>query len=375
LMQVDLGFVPSNLVLAAVNLPYDAASGPAPVGTYVQASAAQLRALPGIHGVGAASEDPLGGWTQHIERPGREVRPADRAELTFCDDSYLRVVGMRPIRGRWLTAQDVATASQAAVVNQALVTRYFGSEDPLRKLVRLPGLSTPSAPVADPTFQIVGVVGDVRNDGPALDPAPALYVPFRREVPSAADSAPGDSGRIRVVILAVRTAGDAAQSVELIRRTLKAADARAVVINVVTEESEMARRYAQPRFLVIVLGAFAVTGLLLVAAGLYGLLAYVVSRRTGEIAVRMALGAERPDILRSVLASGARLLAVGAVVGAIASLGTNRLLTNWIWQQSAFDPVLMAVTVIVIVSVGVAACLVPALRASRVEPMQALRHD
>jgi putative ABC transport system permease protein len=89
----------------------------------------------------------------------------------------------------------------------------------------------------------------------------------------------------------------------------------------------------------------------------------------------MALGAERREILRSVLASGARLLAVGTMVGAIASLGTNRLLTNWIWQQSAFDPLLMTVTLIVILSVGVAACLVPALRASRVEPMQALRHD
>ena len=140
-------------------------------------------------------------------------------------------------------------------------------------------------------------------------------------------------------------------------------------------DSRMARRYAQPRFLVIVLSAFGVTGLLLVAVGLYGLLAYVVSRRTAEIAVRVALGAQRPDILRSVLASGVRLLAVGAILGAVASLGTNRLLTNWIWQQSTFDPVMMAVTASVIACVGVAACLVPALRGARVEPMQALRHE
>jgi putative ABC transport system permease protein len=140
-------------------------------------------------------------------------------------------------------------------------------------------------------------------------------------------------------------------------------------------ESALARRYAQPRFLVIVLGAFAVTGLLLVAAGLYGLLAYLVSRRTAEIAVRMALGAGRSDILRGVLGSGARLLAVGTIVGAAASLGTNRLLTDWIWEQSPFDPVMMAVTVAVIACVGVAACLVPALRAARVEPMHALRHE
>jgi len=375
MLHVDLGFSPSNLVIAAVNLPYDRTTGFQPVNAYVQASSARLRALPGVLEVGAASEMPLGGWGQALERPGREVHPTDRAELTFSDDSYLRVIGIRPIRGRWFSANDVATANQVAVVNEALVNRYFGAEDPLGQLVRLPRLMTSSAAVADPTFEIVGVVSDVRNEGLTNEPAPALYVPFRREAPSAADSAPGDTGRIRVVILAVRTAGDPLQFVDLARRALKTVDARAIVLDVGTMESALARRYAQPRFLVIVLGAFAVTGLLLVAAGLYGLLAYVVSRRTAEIAVRMALGAERSDILRSVLASGTRLLGTGAIVGAVASLGTNRLLTDWIWQQSAFDPVMMAMTVAVIACVGVAACLVPALRAARVDPMQALRHE
>jgi putative ABC transport system permease protein len=159
------------------------------------------------------------------------------------------------------------------------------------------------------------------------------------------------------------------------RQTLRAVDSRAVVIQVTTMEDGMAVRYAQPRFLVIVLGAFAVTGLLLVAAGLYGLLAYVVSRRTAEIAVRVALGAQRAQVLRSVLASGGRLVAIGTIVGGGVSLGTNRLLTNWIWEQSTFDPVMMAATVSVIACVGVAACLVPALRAARVEPVQALRHE
>ncbi len=381
MLQVDLGFTPSNLVIAAVNLPHDdnagaGASGGAPsVAAYVQAASDRLRALPGVLEVGAATEGPLGGWTQQFERPGRDVRPTDRVELTFCDDSYLRVIRVPPVRGRWFSATDVATASPVAVVNQALVDRYFSGEDPLGQSIRLPKLPASSAGVADPTFEIVGVVGNVRNDGLTSDPAPAVYVPFRREPPSAAEAAPGDTGRIRVVFMAVRTARDPLRFVDLTRQTLRAVDARAIVIDVQTMESSMARRYAQPRFLVIVLGAFAVTGLLLVAAGLYGLLAYVVSRRTAEIAVRMALGARRPDILRSVLASGARLLAVGAILGGVASVGTNRLLTNWIWEQSPFDPVMMAATVSVIACIGVAACLVPALRAARVEPMQALRHE
>lgn len=381
MLQVDLGFTPSNLVIAAVNLPHDGTTGSEPVGgsesvsTYVQAASDRLRALPGIVEVGAASEGPLGGWTQPIERPGRDVRPSDRAELTFCDQAFLHVLGIPPIRGRWLSAADVAAASQVAVVNQALAERYFGTENPLGQLIRFPRLASSSVTVANPTFEIVGVVGNVRNEGLTSDPAPALYVPFRREAPSAADSAPGDTGRIRVVFLMVRTASDPLQFIDLTTQTLKAVDSRAVVIRVETMEASMARRYAQPRFLVIVLGAFAVTGLLLVAAGLYGLLAYVVSRRTAEIAVRVALGAQRAHILRSVLASGARLIAVGAILGAVASLGTNRLLTNWIWQQSTFDPLMMTVTVSVIACVGVAACLVPALRAARVEPVHALRHE
>jgi putative ABC transport system permease protein len=381
MLQVDLGFTPSNLVIAAVNLPYDGTLGSDPssgsqaLSTYVRQASDRLRALPGVLEVGAASETPLGGWTQHLERPGRNVDPTARAELTFCDDTYLHVIGVAPIRGRWLSGTDVAAGNRVAVVNQALVDRYFGRENPVGQLVRLPGLTTSSAGIADPTFEIVGIVGNVRNDGLTSDPAPSLYVPFRRNPPSAGESAPGDTGRIRVVFLAVRTAGDPLQAVDLIGQTLRAVDARAVVINIEPMESRMARQYAQPRFLVIVLGAFALTGLLLVAAGLYGLLAYVVSRRTGEIAVRIALGAQRADILRSVLASGARLLAVGALLGAAASMGTNRLLTNWIWQQSVFDPLMMGATVSVIAGVGVAACLVPAVRAARVEPMQALRHE
>jgi predicted permease len=364
-----------------VNLPHDdnagaGASGGSPsVATYVQAASDRLRALPGVLEVGAATEGPLGGWTQQFERPGRDVRPTDRVELTFCDHAYLRVIRVPQVRGRWFSATDVATASPVAVVNQALVDRYFGAENPLGHSIRLPELPASSAGVADPTFEIVGVVGNVRNDGLTSDPAPAMYVPFRRDPPSAGAGAPGDTGRIRVVFIAVRTARDPLRFVDLTRQTLRAVDARAIVIDVQTMESNLARRYAQPRFLVIVLGAFAVTGLLLVAAGLYGLLAYVVSRRTAEIAVRMALGARRPDILRSVLGSGARLLAVGAILGGVASVGTNRLLTNWIWEQSPFDPVMMAATVSVIVCIGVAACLVPALRAARVEPMEALRHE
>jgi len=381
MLQVDLGFTSSNLVIAAVNLPPNPTTGSEPSGgaasvrAYQQAASERLRALPGVLGVGAASETPTGGWTQRIERPGRDVRPTERVELTFCDDAYLRVIGVAPIRGRWLSATDVATANQVVMVNEALVDRYFGTENPLGQLIRLPALTTSSLRVEDPTFEIVGIVGNVRNEGLTSDPAPAVYVPFRREPPSAGDAAPGDTGRIRIVFFAVRTAGDPLRFVDLTRQTLRAVDAHAVVIGADTMESRMAGRYAQPRFLVIVLGAFAVTGLLLVAAGLYGLLAYVVSRRTAEIAVRVALGAQRRDILRSVLASGARLLAVGGVLGAVASLGTNRLLINWIWQQSTFDPVMMAVTASVIACVGVAACLVPALRASRVEPVQALRHE
>jgi predicted permease len=373
LLNVDLGLSPANLVLATATFP-DAGAGPRGAvwqSQYLQASSDRLRTVPGVVAVGASTAAPLDGWRQPFERPGRPARPSDVAQLTFCDDSFLAVLGTNPIRGRGLSDRDMATANHVAVVNQALVDRYFGSEDPIGRLAKLPALAKLPQPIADPSFEIVGIVPNLRDEGLHDPPSPALYVPLT----VAGDSLLSRSEGLRPIRVAVRTAVDAAPLVDAITRALKAVDGRVVVIGVRTLEERLARLYAQPRFLVIVLGAFAITGLLLVAAGLYGLLAYIVSRRTAEIAVRMALGADRSRVLASVLTSGARLLVAGTFVGAVASLGTNALLTDWISEQPAFDPLMMAATIAVIASVGAAACLFPALRAARVETMEALRHE
>jgi putative ABC transport system permease protein len=246
-------------------------------------------------------------------------------------------------------------------VNQALVVRHFGSENPIGQTIRLARLATLPEPVLDPTFEIVGVIGDIPNDG-TLETLPAAYVPT-----SVTPAFPR--------ILVLRTAGDPASMLNSIRRELRAVDRTVAVSDVVTVEEELQSSYAQPRFTMLILAAFAGTGLLLVAVGVYGVMAYAVSQRSHEIAIRMALGADRPRMLREVVGSGARLLAAGIGVGLIASLGTNRLLANDTSNTSPYDPVTMAAGVVVVLAMGLIASYYPALRAARVDPMAALRHE
>jgi len=319
-----------------------------------------MASLPGVSATGITSSWPFGGRSTDIERPGRTVQALKGGVFSLCSDGYLPALGVGAIRGRLLTPADITGARHVAVVNQALVVRHFGSENPIGQTIRLARLATLPEPVLDPTFEIVGVIGDIPNDdGETL---PAAYVPT-----SVTPAFP------RVIVL--RTAGDPASMLNGIRRELRDVD-RAVAINeVLTVQEGLQSSYAQPRFTMLILAAFAGTGLLLVAAGVYGVMAYAVSQRSREIAIRMALGADRPRMLREVLGSGARLLAGGVALGLVASLGTNRLLTNDTWNTSTYDPLTMAAGVLVVLAMGLAACYYPAVRAARVDPMAALRHE
>ena len=175
--------------------------------------------------------------------------------------------------------------------------------------------------------------------------------------------------------IVMRTAGDPASMLNALRRELRAVDRTVAVNEILMVQQQLQLSRAQPRFTMLILAAFAGTGLLLVAVGVYGVMAYTVSQRSREMAIRMALGADRSRMLREVLGSGGRLLAGGIGLGLIASLGTNRLLANDTGNTSAYDPLTMAAGVLVVVVMGLAACYYPALRAARVDPMAALRYE
>ena len=362
MVQTDLGIPTSGIAVAVVRFPTGGYEAAALRHHYYHQAARRLRAAPGIAATGVGSHLPVGGLDTTIERPGREHAAPRDGEVILCDEGYFRTFDLGAIRGRLLTAADLSGARPVAVISQALALRFFGSEDPLGQPIRLKRLAETPAPMTDPTFEVVGVVADVRNRG-LNAPGPAVYVP---------STVVGWGSRLVVA----RIPPDRALALETIRRELKAVDRNVSVRDVVSLEEEVNSSYAQPRFSLIVLGAFAGVGLLLVGIGVYGVMAYVVSLRTREIAIRMALGADRRDMLRSVLRSGAALLAAGIVVGLPVSVATSRLLpvAEGV-AASTYDPWTTAAGVSVITIVGLVACLVPALRASRVDPMIALRQD
>jgi putative ABC transport system permease protein len=227
----------------------------------------------------------------------------------------------------------------------------------------MPSLATLAVPVVDPTFEIVGIIRDFANGGPRDPPVPQAWLPFPLRGPAGLG-------------LVVRTSDDPSRVIRPIREEILAVDRQVALVQPTTLDEWMQRVFfARPRFSLIVLGIFACTGIVLVAFGVYGVLAYTISQQTREIAIRMALGGERGHVVRMVLRLGLQLVGAGLIIGIAASLATNRLLESQLWNTSPHDPMTFAAVIAAIVTIAALACWVPARRAVRVEPMVALRHE
>jgi len=251
-----------------------------------------------------------------------------------------------------------------AVVNRTFVDRYFGQDDPIGRQVRFGALETnPDSRVENAVFEIVGVVADAKNQGIQEPPMPEAFIPYTV------------TGAYERGIL-VKTASAPLLMLDRVRREIWAVD-RNVALTLTGSLTDYLKRfsYAEPRFGLVVLGVFAGVGLVLVALGVYSVIAYTVSRRTHEIGIRMALGAGRSDVLRMVLRTGLRLIGTGAGVGVLASLGVTRVLSSQLWGVAPHDPITLGGVVAVVAMAGFAACYFPARRATRVDPMVALRYE
>jgi putative ABC transport system permease protein len=296
-----------------------------------------------------------------LEVPGSAVPPQSRTLVTFASEQLLETVGSPVLQGRGLSALEVEKQHLVAVVNETLAKRYFGGSA-LGRSVRLSALSKLPVAVADPTFVVVGVVRDVSNQGPRELPTPQVFLPF--------------TFRAGGLMLVLRTAGEPARFAGAIKREFQSLDSRVALIEPTSLEALLDRvLFARPRFSLLVLGIFACAGIVLVALGVYGVLAYTVSQQTREIAIRLALGGDRGHIVRMVLRLGMQMVAVGLVIGVAVSFATNRLLQSELWGTTPTDPMTFAAAILVTVATGAVACFVPAWRAVRVEPMVALRQD
>ena len=365
LMQVDLGLNPDNVLVA--RLPF-------PRGQYKTAEAKRqffrplLQRLYALPGVVAATETstlpPYGGVRTEVEIPGKTHTEKWEAIFQLCSEGYFPTLGIRLLRGRPLSEAEVNDARKVAVVNQTLVKKFFGQQDPIGQRIKLNMLETEiDPPVKDPVFEIIGVVADAKNSGIQDPPRPELFVPYTV------------TGAFERGIL-VRTSKDPLAMLNSVRREIWAID-RNVALTLTGSLNDYLKSfsYAEPRFSLILLSVFASLGLVLVLIGVYSVIAYTVSRQTHEIGIRMALGASRADVLRMVLWMGAQLLGMGLAVGLVASFAVTRLIASQLWGVSPHDPVTLCGVVAIVATAGLAACYFPARRATRVDPMVALRYQ
>jgi len=358
LQGVDPGFTTENVVsMDLSSLGADAARRTA----MMEEIYTRLGALPGVIAAGESSRLPLAGVGGNprsklqIER--RPLPPGEQPEIDFrrASRGYFRAMNIPLLAGRMFQESDDARPESpvVALINQTAVEKFFPGEDPLGQRVIFGG---------GQWITIIGVVGNIRHDGLGTRPRPEAYIHTLQ-------------GPLNNPQLVVRTAGDAAAAISSIRGVIRAVDANIVMSRVSTLGEVRYQSLAAPRFNTILFGVFAVLALALGLVGIYGVMAYTVTQRTHEIGIRMALGAQPGDVLRMVVGQGMKLAVAGAVIGLAVALGVTRVMSTLLYETSPTDPLTFVIVVTLLVGVALLACIVPARRATRVDPLIALRYE
>ena len=370
LQDVDPGFRPEHVLCLRTSLAATERSNYRDLKSRVEFYEAVLRnvtALPGVVAAGYTTFLPLtntGGTSGFaIEgKPTPASGPYNDANHRVITPDYLRAVGAQLIKGRPLRESDGPGSLPVALVNQAMASKFWPGEDPLGKRFKL---GDDSSQV--PWITIVGVVRDMRQMGLDLAARPEMYFSYRQPAASFGYFTPRD--------LAVRVAGDPLSFAPAIRKAVAEVDKDQPVSRVESMQALVSSQTADRRVVTQLLESFAVLALVLVSLGIYGVLAYAVKQRTGEIGIRMALGARRQDILGSVIRAGMKLVAIGLAFGLAGAWFLTRLIESLLYGITAVDPATFAGAGLLFLAIGVAACYLPAQRASRVDPLVALRYE
>jgi predicted permease len=325
------------------------------------AAVAGVTSVAGIRGLPEARsrfghESNGGYWLEGGLNPETVGVRLPQAAFTVATPDYFKTMEIPIRRGRDFSVHDQFDAPFVAIVNDALVRQAFGDGDPIGRQIAC-GLDTAKF------MTIVGVVGDVRSNDPSRPPAPEIYMPFEQHPLTATSLA-----------IVARTAGDPMAAANAFREIIRTLNGD-VPVRASTMNDALSISVATPRFRTLLIGAFATLALILAIAGVYGVMAYAVSRRTAEIGMRMAMGAASGDILRLVMGQGLRLAVTGVALGCGLAYGLALLLRGMLFAVAPADPVVFLAVPLALVATAAAATAIPALRASRVDPMTALRTD
>jgi predicted permease len=363
LQKVPAGFDPSNVTTARVALPETNYGKPQQAGDFYKKLLDRLATFPGVQSVAAAWWIPLSGseigFNVDVEERPMAAGQQPIAEVNVVTPDYFRTVRVPIRRGRAFTDRDDRNATPVAIITEGFAKQFFPGEDPIGKRIIPNGSVDPGKP---PVREIVGVVADMHLISLRLPPKPQIYVPHQQFA-------------IQTMSIFVRSQMVEAALMGTFRRAVNEIDKDIPVYRVRTLPDYFSQSIAQPRLNAMLVGLFALIALLLAAAGIFGVMSYSVTQRTQEIGIRLALGAQRYDVLRLVVLQGMRFVGAGIVLGLIGAFICTRLLQSLLFGIGATDLRTMFAVTVILTAVAFIACLLPARRATLVDPVQALRAE
>lgn len=378
LHAVDPGFEARNLLLVSIQLPQTRYATSQQATHYFERAIERIQPLPQVTAVAAATTVPFsGGMSLPLLTEGKnytDINQLDIVQFDLVMGDFFRAQGLQLVKGRTFTEADRAGAQPVIILSEAAVQRFLPEGDPLgqRVMVGVPqNLITPGMlPPGFDTFQwatVIGVVRSTRRFGLQEEPLPAAYIP----VSQGWDFLPMRSA----MTLLVRTDGDPLQIVPVLREAMATIDRDQPIGRITTMEMLIQNALQQPRFNTMLLGLFASVALTLAVVGIYGVVAWNVAQRTKEMGIRLALGAPPAGVVRLVVVQAMRVVALGLGLGLLASLAVARAMQNLLYNMSAFDPWTFLLVAVVLAGAALAACLLPARRATEVDPLTALRSE
>jgi predicted permease len=362
LIHLNPGFQQDHLLTASLSLPHAQYKTNEQTAQFFQRLTSSLNALPGVESAGAGSDLP---WTGYDENAGgftiegkKQANQEYHARYHMATPGYFSAMGIPLLEGRFFTEADKKDAPQALIINHTMAEQYWPHEDVIGKR-----MTFQDVPKKDSDWMtVVGVVGDVKDQPNSPGAEPAFWWSEFQEAQSD-------------VSIAIRTHSDPRQVIDGLRDAVHRLDPELAVADIKLMDSVVDTSVSTPRFTFVLVGLFAALAILLAAIGAYGVIAYTVSQRTSEFGLRVALGAQRSDLLRMVLFQSAKLAVPGTILGLLLALSLGRVMQNLIYGVSAADPAILFSVVLLVLTVALIASYVPARRASRSDPMVTLRAE